>query len=174
MILRSEMDGFTVEYRTGDKIGKLKDIIIDSTMERWSVVGLYISPGMGKSEIVIVPTKLVDINVDEETIVVTGDATTERPVVDASDLEHLLLEFVEDKPVLTKDGENIGKIYDAVVMEGVKPWKVWKVLIKTQGLRSRRLRMDVRDIAKISDEAVELKLLKVEIEELEQETEVVD
>jgi sporulation protein YlmC with PRC-barrel domain len=168
------MDGFTVEYRTGDKIGKLKDIIVDSTKERWPVVGLYVSPGIGKAEIVLEPTKMVDIDVDEETIVVTGDAKIIKPVIDASNIEDLLLEFIEDRPVLTKDGEKIGKIYDAVVMEGVKPWKVWKVLIKTQGLRSRRLRMDVRDIVKITDEAVELKLLKAEIEELEQETEVVD
>ena len=174
MILRSEMDGFTVEYRTGDKIGKLKDIIVDSTKERWPVVGLYISPGIGRAEIVMAPTKMMDINVDEETIVVTGDATLDKPVTDASNTENLLLEFIENRPVLTKDGENIGKIYDAVVMEGVKPWKVWKILIKTKGLRSRRLRMDVRDIAKITDEAVELNLLKAEIEELEQETEVVD
>ena len=173
MILRSELDGFTVEYRTGDKIGKIKDIIVDSTKERWPVVGLYISPGIGKREIVIEPTQMVDIDVDEETIVVTGEAKIERPVIDASNREHLLLEFVEDQPVLTKDGEKIGKIYDAVVMEGLMPWKVWKVLIKTKGLRSRRLRMDVRDIAKITDEAIELKLLKAEIEELEQETEVV-
>ena len=133
MILRSEMDGFTVEYRTGDKIGKLKDIIVDSTKERWPVVGLYISPGIGRAEIVMAPTKMMDINVDEETIVVTGDATLDKPVTDASNTENLLLEFIENRPVLTKDGENIGKIYDAVVMEGVKPWKVWKILIKTKG-----------------------------------------
>ena len=174
MILRSEMDGFTVEYRTGDKIGKLKDIIVDSTQERWPVVGLYVSPGIGKGEIVLVPTKMVDIDADEETVVVTGDAKIEKPMIDASNWQHLLLEFVEGRAVLTKDGEKIGKVYDAVVMEGVKPWKVWKILVKTHGLKSRRLRMDVRDIAKITDEAVELKLLKAEIEELEQETEVVD
>jgi len=174
MLLRSEMDGFTVEYRTGDKIGKLKDIIVDSSKERWPVVGLYVSPGIGKAEIVLEPTKMVDIDIEEETVVVTGDAKIIKPVIDASNLEALLLEFIEDRPVLTKDGEKIGKVYDAVVMEGVKPWKVWKVLVKTQGLRSRRLRMDVRDIVKITDEAVELKLLKAEIEELEQETEVVD
>ena len=95
-------------------------------------------------------------------------------MIDASNRAHMLAEFIEDKPVLTKDGEKIGKVYDAVVMEGLKPWKVWKVLIKTKGLRSRRLRLDVRDITKVTDEAVELSLLKAEIEELEQETEVVD
>lgn len=174
MILRSELDGYTVEYRTGDKIGKVKDIIVNAKEERWPVVGLLISPGIGKGEIVIEATKMMEIDNDEETIVITGEATITKPFIDASNMANLLAEFVEGRPVLTKDGEKIGKVYDLVVMEGVKPWKVWKFLVKTSGLMSRRLRMDVRDIAKITDEAVELKLLKAEIEELEQETEVVD
>ena len=74
--------------------------------------------------------------------------------------------------MVSQDGKDVGKVYDAVIMPGVRPWRVWKILVKVSGIKSRRLRMDVMDIAKVTDDAIELKLSMAEIVEIEEETEV--
>lgn len=173
MILISELKGYDVEYRTGDKIGTVNDVLVDTTQDKWPIVGLMISPGFGKKNIMVTPSDEVVINLEEEEkIVVTGKAKLEVPITDASKMKQLSLDFIDKLPVVTQDGEKLGKIYDAVIMPRVTPWKVWKVLVKVPGLKSRRLRMDVRDIQRVTDEAIELNLSMAEIEEIEDEAEV--
>lgn len=175
MLLKSDIKGFKVEFQTGDKVGKLDDLVVDSTKERWPIVGLKVVPGIARKELMVMPTHDVQIDVEEEEkIVITGKAKLEKPLVDASARSRMDLEFLDDLPVVTMDGERIGKVYDVVILERVKPWKVWKVLVKQKGLRKRRLRMDVRDIGKVTNEAIELKLKLAEIEEIEQETDTVE
>jgi uncharacterized protein YrrD len=175
MLMKSDIKGFVVEFQTGDKVGKLEDLVVDTTKERWEVVGLRVAPGLVHRDIMVVPTQDVEIDIaEEETIVITGQAALEKPITHAASKVKMDLDFLDNLPVITADGEKIGKVYDIVVLERVKPWKVWKLLVKQKGLRKRRLRMDVRDIGNVTDEGIELKLKLAEIEEIEQETDTIE
>lgn len=166
MVLRSEIQGFDVEYKTGSKIGVIKDIIMDTTQERWHVVGMVVSPGITQKEMVVEPGEDVKIDLDEETVIVTDKSTLDPALMDASSQKHLRLKFIHKKEVCSKDGEKIGKIYDTVITTRTVPWKVWKVLIKVPGFISRRVRLDIRDIDTITDDCVKLTLTKSELEEI--------
>lgn len=166
MVLKTEIQGFDVEYNTGSKVGVVKDIVVDTTEERWHVVGIVVSPGITQKGIVIKPSKDVAIDLDEEKITITDEAEHDLAPEDASSQKNLRLAFVHKKEVYSKDGEKIGKIYDTVVTTRMTPWKVWKVLIKVPGFISRRVRLDVRDIESINEERITLKLTKSELEEI--------
>ena len=165
MILRSEIKKSHVEYSTGARIGNIKDLIVDTTEKRWPVVGLLVSQGVNKKDIVVTPSGNSDITVTEKgRIIVTSDTTIEAPVIHASSKKSLMFHFIENTPVVTRDGEKIGKIFDAVIIDNIQPWAISKILVKVPGLKSRRLRIDVRHVGKITGDAIELVLTKDEIE----------
>lgn len=166
MVLKSEIQGFDVEYKTGSKIGVIKDIVVDTTEKRWIVVGIVVSPGIMKEEVEIKPDEDVEIDLDEEIVKITEKAEQDSPPMDASSQKHMRLSFIHKKKVYSKDGEKIGKIYDTVFTTRTVPWKVWKVLIKVPGFIARRVRMDMRDIDTITDERITLALTKSELEEI--------
>ena len=169
MVLRSELKGFDAEYKTGDKIGIVKDVVVDTTKEKWPVLGLVVSPGVLKKNVMVAPTEQVRIDVDEERVMVPGETKLEEALVGGSSRRMLQLGFMHKTPVYTKDEIKIGKIYDAVITTRLVPWKVWKVLIKVPELISRRLRLDIRDIEKIADDRITLKLTRDELEETTEE-----
>ena len=172
MIHVSDMKGFEVEYRTGDRIGKLEDLAVDSTTDKWPVVGLIVDMGLGKDDKLIDPGEHIKVDLDEEhNIELGGKATLRTPHTDASRLDHLRMSFVDGKKVFSKDDQLLGKVYDAVVFTHIKPWKVKKLLVSTRGLRSRRMRVDVRDVVKVSDEGIVLDMEMGEVEEAEEQAE---
>lgn len=166
MVLKSEIQGFDVEYDTGSKVGVVKDIVVDTTEERWRVVGIVVSPGIAKKEIVVKPDKEVAIDIDEETITISDEAEQDMAPEDASSQKNLKLEFIHKKKVYSKDDEKIGKIYDAVIMTRMAPWNVWKVVIRVPGFIAMRVRLDIRDIESIDEDRITLKLTKDELEEI--------
>ena len=166
MVLKSEIQGFDVEYNTGSKVGVVKDILVDTTEERWRVVGIIVSPGIAKKEIVIKPNEDVTIDLDEETITISDEAGHDMAPEDASSLKKLKLEYIHKKKVYSKDEEKIGKIYDVVVMTRMVPWNVWKVIIRVPGFIAMRVRLDIRDIESIDEDRITLKLTKGELEEI--------
>jgi len=166
MVLKSEIQGFDVEYKTGSKVGVVKDIVVDTTEERWRVVGIVVSPGIAKKEFVIKPDKDVTIDLDKETITISGEAEHDMAPEDASSEKNLKLEFIHKKKVYSKDDEKIGKIYDAVIMTRMAPWNVWKVVIRVPGFIAMRVRLDIRDIESIDEDRITLKLTKDELEEI--------
>jgi len=166
MVLKSEIQGFDVEYKTGNKVGVVKDIVVDTTEERWRVVGIVVSPGIAKKEFVIKPDKDVTIDLDKETITISGEAEHDMAPEDASSEKKLKLEYIHKKKVCSKDDEKIGKIYDAVIMTRITPWSVWKVIIRVPGFIAMRVRLDIRDIESIDEDCITLKLTKDELEEI--------
>jgi len=168
MVLKSEIRGFDVEYNTGSKVGVVKDIVVDTTEERWHVVGIVVSPGITQKEIMIKPSEDIAIDLDEETITISDKEEHDMAPEDASSQKKLRLAFIHKKEVYSKDGEKIGKIYDTVFTTRMRPWKVWKVLIKVPGFISMRVRLDIRDIETIDEDRITLKLTKNELEEIKE------
>jgi len=166
MVLKSEIQGFDVEYNTGSKVGVVKDIVVDTTKERWHVVGIVVSPGIAQKEIVIKANEDVVIDLDEETVTISDKAEHDMVPEDASSQKKLKLAFIHKKEIYSKDDEKIGKIYDVIVMTRMVPWKVWKVVIRVPGFISMRVRLDIRDIDSIDEERITLKLTKDELEEI--------
>ncbi len=166
MVLKSEIQGFDVEYNTGSEVGVVKDVMVDTTKERWHIVGIVVSPGITQKEIVIKPNEDVEIDLDEETITISDKAEHDMEPEDASSQKKLRLAFIHKKEVFSKDDEKIGKIYDVVIMTRMVPWTVWKVIIRVPGFISTRVRLDIRDIESVDEERITLNLTKDELEEI--------
>ncbi len=173
MIQISDMRGFAIEYRTGDRIGKLGDLAVDTTKELWPVVGLIVDMGFGKGDKMIDPGEHIEVDIEEErNIELGGKAILRDPHTDASRLDHMRLHFLDGKKVFSSDEQLVGKVYDAVVFTHIKPWNVKKLLVSTKGLKSRRIRLDVNDITKVTTDGIVLDMEMAEIEETEEQADI--
>ncbi len=167
MVMRSELRGYEVEYKdTGEEVGKIKDIIVDTTKTRWEVLGLVLSPGVSKENLFIKPCEDMEVDTYEEKVLVSCDMEMEEAEEKPATSSHMSLGYMHKKKIFTKDGEKVGKLYDSVITTRLFPWQVWKVLIKPRALYSRRLRIDNRDIDEITEDKITLKLTKLELDEI--------
>jgi sporulation protein YlmC with PRC-barrel domain len=169
MILKSKLEGSSVEYKIGERIGKVKDVIVNATDATWPIMGLVVSPGFGKGEVIVTVPNVVKLDDEEGNRLTVGpDAVISKMVVDISTMSKMKLDFIDNLQVLSSDGENVGKVYDVSIATGVRPWKAKKLLVhrNRSDVSSRRLRLDIKHIKNISDKGVELDLSKAQVDKL--------
>lgn len=165
MMLKSEMTGRAVRYATGDTLGNVRDLIVNTRKPNWPILTLVLSRGMGRgSHLLDVPTHELEVNREERTFVRHGHASLRKDTGSGSALDHLRLSTLEGARVYSRDDQVIGKAYDFVI--AVSPpggWLVWRFLVQVPGMRSRRLRLHVSDIDSVAKGKIVLKAAKDEI-----------
>lgn len=165
MILGSELDKFEVVDSLGEEIGKVKDLIVDTTKNEWNVKEIIISKGILKGDKVINIDTINKFDEDEKNISLKEG--TQLIDFDEDKLTHtsLTMDAVKDRKVFSSDEEEIGKIYDYVLAETMTPWQVIKILIRPHEhfLKGRRIRLDVENILEIKD-VITIKMPKTELE----------
>ena len=166
MILGDELDKFEVIDSLGEEIGKVKDIIVDTTKNEWKVIEIIISKGILKGDKVINIDTINKFDEDEKNISLKEG--TQLIDFDEDKLTHtyLTMDAVKNRKVNSKDEEEIGKIYDYVIAETMTPWQVIKILIRPHEhfLKGRRIRLDVENILEIKD-VITIKMQKTELEQ---------
>lgn len=165
MILGSELDKFEVVDSLGEEIGKIKDLIVDTTKNEWKVKEIIISKGILKGDNVVNIDTINKFDEDEKNISLKEG--TQLIDFDEDKLTHtyLTMDAVKDRKVFSSDEEEIGKIYDYVLAETMTPWQVIKILIRPHEhfLKGRRIRLDVENILEIKD-VITIKMPKTELE----------
>ncbi len=166
MLLKSEISGRPVEYGTGERIGKVHDLIVNTQKANWPVTRLVLSRGAGRgTHLMDVATKELEIDRDKHTVVRHGHAQFREERSRASSLDHLRLSMLDGARVYSHDDQPVGKAYDFVIAttppEG---WLVWRFLVRVPGARARRLRLHVADIESVEKGKITLKAEKDEIQ----------
>ena len=165
MLLKSEISGQAVQYGTGEKIGRVRDLIVNTQKANWPVTRLVLSRGLGRgTHLLDVPTRELEIDREKHAVVRHGHAQFHEETSRASSLDHLRLSLLDGARVYSHDDQPIGRAYDFVIAttppEG---WLVWRFLVRVPGGRSRRLRLHVADIESVQKGKITLKAEKDEI-----------
>ncbi|MEA3457394.1 MAG: hypothetical protein U9R21_01805 [Candidatus Thermoplasmatota archaeon] len=165
MILGSELRGYQVFDSLGEKVGKVKYAVVDTSKEEWFVKEIVFSWGIMKGTGVFSFEDIESLDENEEIIELKERA--ELREFDKENFSHryLSMDAVGDRDVFSSDEEEIGKIYDYVLATKLTPWQVTKLLIKPQGdiLKGRRIRLDVENISQIKD-VITVKQSKAQID----------
>lgn len=165
MLLKSEISGRTVQYATGEKIGRVRDLIVNTEKENWPVTALVLSRGAARgSHLLDVPTRELEIDREKHAVVRHGHAQFHQEASRASSLDHLRLSSLDGARVYSHDEQSIGTAYDFVIATTPPGgWLVWRFLVRVPGARSRRLRLHVSDIESVQKGRITLKAEKDEI-----------
>lgn len=165
-MLGDELKKCQVVDSVGEKIGKVKDVIVDTTKEKWVVKGIVVSTGIIGKDVLFNIEDIGKIGEDEKTIDMKEGAE-KREIREIFSPEYIPMEIIQEREVFSSDEEKVGDIYDYVVTTELTPWEIWKVLIRPSEKRliGRRMRIDTKDISQIKDKIV-VKWLKEEIEEM--------
>ena len=165
MLLKSELGRWAVEYGTGERLGKVRDVIVDTRRTNWPVTGLVITPGLGRGRHRLdVPT--AELEVDPHARVLRRRGRTEliEEGPNASSLDHLHLSGLDGAAVYSQDDQPVGRAYDFVIATSPPSgWLVWRFLVNVPGARSRRLRLHVDDIASVERRRITLKATRDEL-----------
>jgi sporulation protein YlmC with PRC-barrel domain len=165
MILGSELEKFEVVDSLGEEIGKVKDVIVDTTKKEWKIKEIIVSKGVLKGEAVFSFDSINKFDKEENSVSLKEGAELED--FDEEKLTHtyLSMDAVKDRDIFSSNEEEIGKIYDYIVADTLTPWQVIKILIKPHEhfLAGRRIRLDVENISKIKD-VITVQLSKTELE----------
>ena len=162
MKLFSQMEGYKIRSKLGDDMGKLEDLIIDSST--WKVKGLIVAEGLLVKNRSLVKPFDIKLDHDVEQILLSPEAKTEEITQEKSSIHYLYLSDLMKKHVITSDDDKIGKIYDIEIATELNEWKVWKLLIKV-GFKQRRLRVRPENISKLGED-VRIGMTKEEVENL--------
>ena len=166
MLRKTEMGGWPVKYATGERIGTVRDLVVNAEAPEWPVTALVLSGGLGrKGHLLDVPTRELEVDSHERTLVRRGHAEL-RPDQDrGSARNHLKLGSLEGAKVYSKDEQLLGTTYDfAIATSPPGGWLVWRFLVAQPGMRSRRLRLHVSDIDSVESGRIVLKATKDEIQ----------
>jgi len=153
MILGSELEGFTAVDSLGEKIGKVKDVLVDTTGKEWDVKEIVFSWGILKGNGVFSLGDIKKFDESEKRIELKGRVELREFDKEKFSRKYLSMNAVKDRDVFGSDEEEIGKIYDYVVATKLTPWQVVKILIRPheRRLKGRRIRLDVELISQIKD-----------------------
>ncbi len=153
MMLGSELEEYTAVDSLGEKIGKVKDAIVDTTGEEWNVKELVVSKGLLKGEAVFSFEDIKKFDEDEKRIALKDGTDLQDFDEEKLSHEYLSMDAVKERDVFDSNEEEIGKIYDYVLATNLTPWQVVKILIRPHGnrLKGRRIRLDVEKITEIKD-----------------------
>ncbi|MEA3457843.1 MAG: PRC-barrel domain-containing protein [Candidatus Thermoplasmatota archaeon] len=165
MMLGSELEGYQVFDSLGEKVGKVKDAVVDATREEWLVKEIVFSWGVMKGDGVFSFEDIENLNESEERIELKERAELRDFDKEKFSRRYLSMDAVGNRDVFGSDEEEIGKIYDYVLTTKLTPWQVTKLLIKPYGtrLKGRRIRLDVENVSQIKDVIT----VKQSIEELD-------
>lgn len=153
MMLGSKLKDFVVIDSLGEKVGHVKDMIVDTTKDEWDIVDVLISKGMIKGKGVFSFDSIEKIDENEEEIVLKEHAEIDDLNEEKFGHDYILMDEIKDKKIFSEDEEEIGKIYDFVVATTLTPWKTIKLLVHPHEhiIKGRRIRLDVDNISKITD-----------------------
>lgn len=165
MVLYSDLKDFKIYSQIGEERGKITGLIVD--LNDWKVKNLIVSPRMLKKKVIYKMDDLKEVKEHEKKIIIPGEINGEEIPEEESLSSAILDDVIIHKMVVSKDGHEIGKIYDLDIPLKLKHWMVWKILVK-RGIKERRLRVGPEDIDNIS-ENIMLKKSISEIEEHEEE-----
>ena len=165
MVLGSELDKFEVIDSLGEEIGKVKDVIVDTTKKEWKIKDIIIAKGILKGKAVFSFEAINKFDEDEKSITLKQGAKLQDFEDDKFSHTYLSMDEVKDRDIFSSDEEEIGKIYDFIVEETLNPWQVTKILIRPHEhfLTGRRIRLDVENISSIKD-IITVHLDKTELE----------
>ncbi len=165
MLLKSEMNGWDVQYGTGEKIGTVRDLVVNTTARRWPVTGIVLTHGLShRRRCLDVPTDELAVEARDHRLVRRGRTPIHEEAVDTSTPDHLVLGSLEGAKVYSRDEQYLGRAYDfAISTAPAGGWLVWKFLVRPSDARSARLRLRVGDIAEISRDRIVLKASKDEL-----------
>lgn len=161
MKLFSQLEGYDMMSKLGDDMGKLEDLIIDSST--WNVDGLVIK-GLVKKEKTFVKPQDIELAEEEERIYLSPEVKLNEVSQDKSSIHYLYLSDLMKKKVFTSDDDEMGKIYDIEIAPDLKDWKIWKLLVKV-GFKKRRLRIKPQAIIELKED-LKIDMTKDEVEKL--------
>ncbi len=166
MLLKSELTGRPVRYGTGERIGRVSDLIVNTRKPNWPVTTLVLSQGVGRgTHLLDVPTRELEIDREERAVVRRGHARFREETSRASSLDHLRMSSLDGAKVYSHDEQLLGRAYDfAIATSPPEGWLVWRFLVRVPGVGSRRLRLHVSDIESVSKGKLVLKATKDEIQ----------
>jgi len=169
MILGSEIEGFIIINSLGEEIGKIKDVIVDTTKKDWYIKEIIITKGIIKGKGTFPVNAIKNFDESEEKILLKEGIDVKEFDEKKFSHEYISMDNVKDRDIFGSDEEEIGKIYDYVIATELSPWQVTKLLIRPheERLKGRRIRLDVENVTQITD----LITVKYSKEELEKKAE---
>lgn len=157
-MLAKILEHYKVVNSVGEELGKVKEAYVD--LEKWTVVAFEVSHGMLKKNYLLKVEEILKMDTEDQHILVKD----EHEMVDVPKIPTKTmfpLDELKKLPVLDKNGDKIGKLYNLEVpYEKLKSFKVWKVLIRT-GFKDRRLRISPTEISEVMKD---IRLKKAESE----------
>lgn len=158
--MKSEIVGATVEYSTGDKLGKVHDILVDATGPRWPVVGLMVISGTPARERLLPVGKGVQVveRGRSRRVVVTGHVQLKPVAQRASPRNRMRLSHIDKARVKGQDQKEVGKAYDFVIATRTDPWRLDRILVRPKGRKARRLRVAPAQVASVRHQVIVLEL----------------
>lgn len=165
MLLKSELKGWTVRYGTGETIGKVRDLIVNTEKPHWPVTRILVARGWsGREHLLDVPTSRLEIDPEERVLVRRGHTELREERKSASSRDHLRLALLDKAKVYSADDQLVGRAYDfAIATSPPEGWLVWRFLVDVPGRRTRRLRTHVADIDSVEKGRIVLKASKDEV-----------
>lgn len=127
--------------RSGLKVGKVVDLLVDTSVTPWTVKKITFKTRLLGRKDSALPIDRVEVDKSERNLSVAGYVQPE-PSPERSEVDMRFLSDLTKKDAVSEDGENLGYIYDFDVATLTKPWTVEKVMIRT-GTRKRRLKISV-------------------------------
>jgi sporulation protein YlmC with PRC-barrel domain len=151
-ILGDKLEDYKVVDSLGEDQGKLKDVIVDTTTQKWPVRDLVVSTGVIEKKAVC----FKDIaDIDNEKKIITLKDNIEPHEYDDKDFSKSYIAFNELKKrdVYCENDTEVGSIYDYVIGYELEQWEIHNLLINPKGdwLKGRRIRMDVKDVSEVKD-----------------------
>lgn len=151
-MIGDRLEEYKIVDSLGEELGKVKDLIVDTTKEKWAVKDLIVSTGIIEKQAVCFDD-IKTIDTDEKIITLKDNVQPHE--FDDDEFSHTYISFdaIKDRDVYCENDTEIGRIYDYVVASELPCWEVHTVLIKPKGewLKGRRIRMNVEDITEVKD-----------------------
>ncbi len=162
--MKSEIVGARVAYATGDRIGKVGDILVDASGPRWNVLGLVVTAGTPSRERLLEPGKHIQVvgRGRSRRLVVRGHSPLMPVAHRASSRNRMRLSFLDGAAVKGGDREPFGKVYDFSVRTATEPWRVDRILVRPKGAKSRRLRVSPEEVKSVKRKEIVLTLTSKE------------
>lgn len=152
LVLYSKLKGYKVVTPTGDKIGGLKDLYVDTTSTPWKVESLAIASRRVGKAFVHSMSEVQKIEKPERYIELMSHAERE-PLPRTSKPGAMSIVDLKKRKFVDEEGGKVGKLGDVAVHIGITPWTIEKLIIDV-GVGKRRLRLDPENVKTIKQEVV--------------------